>query len=203
MFERFTESAREIVVLAQVEARSLRHNYIGTEHLLLGLLSQRDGRAAQILGRLGVEREQVRAGVTEVIGLGSVEEPDAEALDAIGIDLNEVRRRVEESFGPGALERAREARAVGLRRRSRRRLWSRRRCDGPGLGYGHIPFTPRAKKVLELSLAEARSLGHRSLEGEHILLALLREAEGIGALLLHKLGVDYERARQELDRPPG
>ena len=198
MFERFTKAARESVGLAQLEARSLRHNYIGTEHLLLALLASQEGPAARVLNRLGVGREEIRDGVIEIIGLGPLQEPDAAALDAIGIDLHEVRRRAEQAFGPGALERARETRSIGRPGKARRRRWPRRRC-GETTSGDRLPLTPRAKKVVELSLREALQLGHNYIETEHILLGLLREGEGIGALLLRKAGVDYDRARRGLD----
>ena len=151
MFERFTQRARNVVVHAQDEARDLRHDYIGTEHLLLGLLREPSGVAKQVLDRLGIGRDVVRSDVVRLVGEGppiSLGEQDAEALRSIGIDLDEVRRRLEEAFGTGALERRDRVRH-GWRRR--------RRCEPAA---GHVPFTPRAKKVLELSLREARQLGH-------------------------------------------
>ncbi len=176
MFERFTQPARESVVHAQVEARSLRHGYIGTEHLLLGLLHEESSAGARALARIGMDLETARADVLRVVGEGPYEghEKDAEALRAIGIDVEEVRRRVEEAFGPGALDR-RVRRRWGTRRRGR--------CDPVA---GHVPFTPRAKKVLELSLREAVGLGHRYIGTEHILLGLLREGEGIAATLIEE-----------------
>jgi ATP-dependent Clp protease ATP-binding subunit ClpC len=136
MFERFTDRARRVVVLAQGEARLLDHNYIGTEHLLLGLLEEQEGVAASALVTLGVELERVRTEVETMIGRGH-ERP-----------------------------------------------------------AGHIPFTPRAKKVLELSLREALALGHNYIGTEHILLGLLREGEGVAAQVLTALGVDLDRVRQ-------
>src|SRR5450631_531692 len=130
MFERFTTRARHVVVLAQDESRRLNHNYIGTEHLLLGLLAERDG----VAGR---------------------------ALDSVGVTLDQVRARVEA--------------AVGL---------------GKKPPKGHIPFTPRAKKVLELGLREALSLRHDYIGTEHLLLGLIREREGLGSKVLSQLGVD-------------
>jgi ATP-dependent Clp protease ATP-binding subunit ClpC len=121
MFERFTDPARRVVVLAQEQARLLNHNYIGTEHLLLGLLREGDGVAAK-------------------------------ALRALGISLEAVRAQVEATVGQG------------LRAPT-----------------GHIPFTPRAKQVLEVSLREALQLGHSSIDTEHILLGILREGEGVAA----------------------
>ena len=136
MFERFTERARRVVVLAQEEARLLDHNYIGTEHLLLGLIHEGQGVAAQALTRLGVSLEAVRAQVEEIIG------------------------------------------------------------QGQSAPTGHIPFTPRAKKVLELSLREALELGHNYIGTEHILLGLLREGQGVGAQVLVKLGAGRDQVRQ-------
>jgi ATP-dependent Clp protease ATP-binding subunit ClpC len=136
VFERFTDRARRVVVLAQEEARMLNHNYIGTEHILLGLVRERDGVAAKALGSLS-------------------------------IGLNAVRREVEEIIG-----------------------------QGQAAPTGHIPFTPRAKKVLELSLREALQLGHNYIGTEHILLGLIREGEGVAAQVLQKLGADLNRVRQ-------
>jgi ATP-dependent Clp protease ATP-binding subunit ClpA len=136
VFERFTERAREVVVLAQDEARRLRHNYIGTEHLLLGLLREEEGIAARVLESLDVEVNEVRAQVARVVGQGD------EATT------------------------------------------------------GQIPFTPRAKKVLELSLREALSLNHSYIGTEHVLLGLVRENEGVAARILLDLGVDAEMVRK-------
>jgi ATP-dependent Clp protease ATP-binding subunit ClpA len=136
VFERFTDRARRVVVLAQEEARMLNHNYIGTEHILLGLVRERDGVAAK-------------------------------ALDGLNIRLDAVRREVEEVIG-----------------------------QGQAAPTGHIPFTPRAKKVLELSLREALQLGHNYIGTEHILLGLIREGEGVAAQVLQKLGADLDRVRQ-------
>ena len=138
MFERFTDRARRVVVLAQEEARLLNHNYIGTEHILLGLISEGEGVAAK-------------------------------ALESLGISLEAVRQQVEEIIGTGS--------------------------SSP---QGHIPFTPRAKKVLELSLREALQLGHNYIGTEHILLGLIREGEGVAAQVLQKLGADLGRVRQQV-----
>jgi ATP-dependent Clp protease ATP-binding subunit ClpA len=176
MFERFTEPAQRAVVDAQEEARDLRHGFIGTEHLLLALLRESSSVARRALDRLGVERDAVRSDVVRLVGEGPpnrLGERDAEALRSIGIDLDEVRRRLEEAFGPGALERRDRVRH-GWRRRGR--------CEpiADHIAFtGHIPFTPRAKKVLELSLREARQLGHGYIGTEHILLGLVREQEGM------------------------
>ena len=136
MFERFTDRARRVVVLAQDEARGLKHNYIGTEHLLLGLISEGEGVAAKALETMGIKGEAVRASVVEIIGEG--EKP------------------VE----------------------------------------GHIPFTPRAKRVFELSLREALQLGHNYIGTEHLLLGLLKEGEGVAAQVLTKQGADLAQVRQ-------
>ena len=138
MFERFTDRARRVVVLAQEEARMLNHNYIGTEHILLGLIHEGEGAAAK-------------------------------ALESLGISLEAVRQQVEEIIGQGQ--------------------------QAPS---GHIPFTPRAKKVLELSLREALQLGHNYIGTEHILLGLIREGDGVAAQVLVKLGADLNRVRQQV-----
>jgi ATP-dependent Clp protease ATP-binding subunit ClpA len=138
MFARFTDRARRVVVLAQEEARLLNHTYIGTEHILLGLIHEGEGVAAK-------------------------------ALESLGISLEAVRRQVEEIIGQGQ--------------------------QAPS---GHIPFTPRAKKVLELSLREALQLGHNYIGTEHILLGLIREGEGVATQVLVRLGADLNRARQQV-----
>ena len=138
MFERFTDRARRVVVLAQEEARMLNHNYIGTEHILLGLLREGEGVAAK-------------------------------ALESLGISLDAVRQQVEEIIGQGQ--------------------------QAPS---GHIPFTPRAKKVLELADRETRALGHAYVGTEHILLGLIREGDGVAAQVLVKLGADLNRVRQQV-----
>jgi ATP-dependent Clp protease ATP-binding subunit ClpC len=138
MFERFTDRARNVVVLAQDEARLLNHNYIGTEHILLGLIREDKGLAAK-------------------------------ALESLGIGLDAVREQVEEIIGQG--QRA---------------------------PSGHIPFTSRAKKVLELSLREALQLGHNYIGTEHILLGLIREGEGVAAQVLVKLECDLNGVRQQV-----
>jgi hypothetical protein len=138
MFERFTDRARRVVVLAQEEAVGLKHNYIGTEHILLGLIREREGVAARALESLGISLEAVRAQVEEIIGQGQT------------------------------------------------------------TPSGHIPFTPRAKKVLELSLREALQLGHNYIGTEHILLGLIREGQAVAAQVLVKLGADQTRVRQQV-----
>lgn len=138
MFERFTDRARRVVVLAQEEARLLNHNYIGTEHLLLGLIHEAEGVAAKTLEQLGISLQAVRAKVEAIIG------------------------------------------------------------EGSGAPSGHIPFTPRSKKVLELSLREALTLGHNYIGTEHILLGLIREGEGVGAQVLVDLGAELSTVRHEV-----
>ncbi|WP_295817392.1 ATP-dependent Clp protease ATP-binding subunit [uncultured Microbacterium sp.] len=138
MFERFTDRARRVVVLAQEEARMLNHNYIGTEHILLGLIHEGEGVAAK-------------------------------ALESLGISLDAVREQVQDIIGQGQQQPT-----------------------------GHIPFTPRAKKVLELSLREALQLGHNYIGTEHILLGLIREGEGVAAQVLVKLGADLNKVRQQV-----
>ena len=138
MFERFTDRARSVVVLAQEEARMFKHNYIGTEHILLGLAHEGEGVAAK-------------------------------ALEAMGVSLAAARSQVEAIIGRGQAEPT-----------------------------GHIPFTPRAKKVLELSLRESLQLGHNYIGTEHILLGLIREGEGVAAQVLQKLGADLNRVRQQV-----
>ena len=138
MFEKFTDKARRVVVLAQEEAKLLNHNYIGTEHILLGLIHEGEGVAAK-------------------------------ALEALGINLEQVREQVQEIIGQGQ--------------------------QAPS---GHIPFTPRAKKVLELSLREALQLGHSYIGTEHLLLGLIREGEGVAAQVLTKLGADTNKVRQQV-----
>ena len=138
MFERFTDRARRVIVLAQQEARDLNHNYIGTEHILLGLIQEGEGVAAK-------------------------------ALESMGINLDDVRREVEEIIGRGTQPHT-----------------------------GHVPFTPRAKKVLELSLREGLQMGHKYIGTEFLLLGLIREGEGVAAQVLTKLGADLPRVRQQV-----
>jgi len=187
VFEHFTERARGAVVFAQEEALGLHHQHIGTEHLLLGLLRDRTSVGHQALDRLGIHLDDVRSEVVRVGGQGSpvtLGEEDAEALRVIGIDLNEVRRRIEATFGAGALE------SISSGRRRRR---GRRKACGPSVGY--IPFTPRAKKVLELALREAKALRHDYIGTEHILLGLVRERDGLAAGMLAERDVSDTRVR--------
>ena len=171
MFERFTSEARQAVTHAQVEARALRHPTIGTEHLLLALLRLEGTATADVLGRHGLTHDAV---VESVIGHVGAADLDADALAALGIDLDAVRERVEETFGPGALD------------------------GGSPAAAGHIPFSPRAKKVLELSLREALALKSRSITDGHIALGLLREGEGLAMKVLHDRGVDPVELRRDL-----
>jgi ATP-dependent Clp protease ATP-binding subunit ClpA len=182
MFERFTQGARRAVVVAQEEAAGLAHDWIGTEHVLLGVLA--DEREAARLRPFGLTADGVRAHVERTIGRGS-DDLDPEALATLGINLDEVRRRVEGAFGPGAL---------GPRRRGCRR--------GRVRGAGEIPFTPRAKKVLELALREAVHGGEREIRADHLLLGMLREGEGVGAAILATHGVTVAALRGD-DRLAG
>jgi ATP-dependent Clp protease ATP-binding subunit ClpA len=197
MFERFTNAARQVVVLAQQEARDLGHPHIGTQHVLLGILAaDPDGLAGQVLHEVGVRHDAVRAEAARLFGAhqSGLGEADAEALQGIGIDLDAVRAKVEESFGPGALDEpcADRAEHPGLVDRLR----GRRRPDPPR--SGHIPFTPRAKKTLELSLREAVRLKHNHIGPEHLLLGLLREGEGQGVQILAESGVDLDNLRRRI-----
>jgi ATP-dependent Clp protease ATP-binding subunit ClpC len=139
MFQKFTDRARRAVVRAQEEARTLNHDFIGTEHLLLGLVGEGHGVAAK-------------------------------ALESLGISMEAVRQRVEDIVPPGQVE----------------------------VRSGHIPFTPRAKKVLELSLSESKLLGHRYIGTEHMLLGLLRLGEGVAAQVLTGLGADLDGVRERV-----
>ena len=175
MFERFNNRARQSLVLAQVEARALGHDWLGTEHQLLGLIQLRDGVAYEVLFGLGLTYTDANAGVVELVGSSL----DATALASIGIDLDEVRRHIEETFGRGALEAALQPR--------------RPRSATP-------PFTPRAKHVLELALQEALALGHRYIGTEHVLLGIVREGEGIAAQLLGKVASPDQVRQAVLER---
>jgi len=213
VFERFTDRARHVVVLAQDEARTLGHGYVGTEHLLLALIREQEGLAARVLASAGVSVAGVRADVRRIVGPGPgflaeagseapglVGPTDADALRAIGIDVDSIRERIEESFGPGALElasRSQRRRRPRLRRRRPRRRGQA--CSGSlwPIG-GHIPFTPRSKKVLEFSLREAIRLRHSYIGTEHVLLGLLREGDGLAAEVLVLQGVSIDELRQRV-----
>ena len=172
MFERFTTEARQVVTGAQIEARQLRSGRIGTEHLLLALVA-RDTAGAAVMSRYGLTHDAVAEAVVAYVGAGEL---DAEALGALGIDLQAVRSAVEATFGEGALD-------AGPRPRG---------------APGHIPFTPRAKKVLELSLREAIALKSKSIGAEHIALGLLREGEGLAMRVIADRGIDTVELRREL-----
>jgi ATP-dependent Clp protease ATP-binding subunit ClpA len=179
MFERFTEKARTVVVLAQQNARERGDAVIDTGHLLRGLLAVPDTLALMVLEGFSVRRADLEAdltGRTAASTGGSA--ADADALAALGIDLDEVRRRVEEAFGAGALERAREP---------------KRRFFG-----GHIPFAKEAKKALELSLREALALKHDYIGTEHLLLGLLH-GNGLAHDVLVERGVLLDVARVIVD----
>ena len=174
------------MVVAQTEARSLRHTHLGTEHLLLGLAGVDASVSARILRGFGLEPEGLRASVLRVAegGDAGIARADAEALGSLGIDLDEVRERIEETFGPGALDRpVRHARSRG-------------RCGWSFEPYGRLPVTPRAKKVLELALREARHLGHGAIGTEHLLLGIVREGDGVAARILAEAGATRERVRR-------
>jgi ATP-dependent Clp protease ATP-binding subunit ClpA len=190
MFERFTEPAREVVVVATEQARTLKHGYIGTEHLLLALASDPSG-AGEALRASGVDATRVRDEIVRRIGTGrgQLSVTDADALQSIGIDLDAVRRKVEEAFGPGALDQTPGAEPKGFMDR----LLGR---QSPGRPSGHVPFTARSKKVLELSLREAVRLHHDHIDSAHILLGLIREGEGLAAQILVESGVDLGDLRR-------
>jgi hypothetical protein len=188
MFERFTDEAREVVVRAQAEARSLGHGWIGTEHLLLAIVSQPATPGVQTLLRLGVTPEAVRDVLTRLAG-SDLGPQDAAALKTLGIDLDEVRRRVEASFGPGALQ-------PPPRPRRRRLLGARRAEDCEP--RGHIPFAGRAKQTLELALREALALEDDHIAAEHILLGLVRAKDNFAQDVLRHLGVAPETVRAQV-----
>jgi ATP-dependent Clp protease ATP-binding subunit ClpA len=199
MFERFTQSARQVVVGAQEEARSLGHDWIGTEHLLLAVVREAEEPGAATLVRLGVTAGNCRAAVASVVsGPGETLGPeDAEALKAFGIDLDEIRRRAENAFGDGALDAPVSDPGAGAPRKRRFRKQQRRENRG-SLGIpsgevrgpkGHIRFTGRAKKALELALREAVARKERHIGVEHIVLALLRGDDKISQGMFQQLGV--------------
>jgi Clp amino terminal domain, pathogenicity island component len=214
MFERFTDTARHVVVQAQEDARRLGHNYIGCEHLLLATAATGEPAGA-VLRDQGVTPERVEAEILRTIGRGQTADPlgglDRQALAFIGIDLDVVRARIEAAFGPDALTGAlpaacrsgRPAWGKGplaeLTRRRRRRRARRQapRPAGPRSGApllpgpaprGHIPFTPRAKKSLQLSLREAKTLHDNYIGVQHLTLALLTLPDGMVPVILTALG---------------
>ena len=190
MFERFTQDARGVVVGAQDEARRLGHGWIGTEHLLLAALRDESSPVAAALRDIGLTSDKVRSEVRRQ--LGPVD--DSAALAGIGIDLDEVRRHVEDQFGPGSLDGASEATAS---RRSLRRLGRRSPAAGrlPAPGPGHIRFTRRARKSLELALREAVAARSREIRAEHLVLGMMRE-DGLAARAVSHLGVPPETVRR-------
>jgi ATP-dependent Clp protease ATP-binding subunit ClpA len=178
VFERFTEPARRVVVLAQEDARERGDRSIGSEHLVLGVCRAGATPGAALLAARGVTLREVED------DLRVPDLPDREALASVGIDLDEVRGRIEDAFGPGALE---STRAAG---RGRRRL------------RGHIPFESGAKKALECSLREAVRRGDRSLGTEHLVLGLLHEETGRASALLRARGLTLAGMRAALDDWP-
>ncbi|TML32720.1 MAG: Clp protease [Actinobacteria bacterium] len=189
MLERFTKNARAVVVQAREEAIRLGHRYIGTEHLLLALLKPEGGTAYTVLSGAGLDRDRVRTEVRRmvgggeaVLGVAALGDEDAEALQAIGIDLPAVRAKIEEVFGPGALD------FPGVP--ARRGLLHRR-----GKQPGRVPFTARAKKVLELAVREAVRRGQRYIGTEHLLLGLLREGHGLASVLITEAGLSLDDLR--------
>jgi ATP-dependent Clp protease ATP-binding subunit ClpA len=192
MFERFTTAARGVVINAQQEARQLGHAWIGTEHVLLGLIDESQSATARLLRPAGVVPATVRADIQRLLGdkfepdlsFTEADAEDAAALKAIGIDLAKVRAAIEESFGAGSLQ-------LPKREPKRRGLFGRR-------SGGHVPFSVRAKKVLELSLREAIRLHHNFIAPEHIMLGLLREGEGLACRILADHEVDFAKLRVEL-----
>ncbi|GAA2890205.1 hypothetical protein GCM10010517_54500 [Streptosporangium fragile] len=180
MFERFTQDARQAVKLAQENARRLNHHFIGSEHVLLGLLDQPETVSARLLNQHGLDHERAYRTVFGMIPPRQGDRLDADALEAIGIDLSVIRERVEAAFGPGALDRPTQ--------RTRGRVISGR----------HIPFTPPAKKALELSLREALALKHKHIADGHILLGILRAGPGPAHRVLSQVDVDLETLRQEV-----
>jgi ATP-dependent Clp protease ATP-binding subunit ClpA len=193
MFEQFTGDARQVIVRAQVAAYDLRHRFIAPEHLLLGLASGESGDPAAVTLRThGMTAARVREEFTRLIGIGGLGADDAEALQTIGIDLDAVRASIEETFGPGALDQ-RPRRDPDLRGI---KALLRRRNPEEKVG-GHLPLTPRAKKVLELSLREALELGHHYIGSAHLLLGLLRTEENVAIRILSRADVDLAALRRD------
>jgi ATP-dependent Clp protease ATP-binding subunit ClpA len=189
MFERFTPAARQVVVRAQDEAHAFGHPWLGTEHLLLGVLAEPQAPGVSVLTDLGVTVDTGRAALRQLVGTGGLCETDADALRTLGIDLDEVRRRVEASFGPGALDHPPHPR--GRRRRRPRR---RSRCE-PADVTGHLSFMPRAKRALERAHREALALGNPDIGVEHLLLGLLDPRSNMAVELLRHLGTNPEVIR--------
>jgi ATP-dependent Clp protease ATP-binding subunit ClpA len=194
MFEQFTAAARQSVIRAQAAAHDLGHRFIAPEHLLVGLAAGELGDpAADALRAHGITAERVREDLTRLIGSGALGAHDAEALQTIGIDLDAVRASVEEAFGPGALDQRprREPDLRGIKALLRRRHPDERTG-------GHLPITPRAKKVLENSLREAVRLGHREIGSSHVLLGLLRTDGNVAIRILTDAGVDLAALRRDV-----
>ena len=191
MFERFTYQARVVVVQAQEECRRLDHRRIGTEHLLLALLSPEAGTASVVLRESGLDRAKVTEAVERLVGQcrPGLSAADVAALETVGIDADAVLAKMAESLGKDALlPRQAELRRSALLHRMLPRALRR----GP---RAHAPFAPRAKKVLELSLREALALKHNWIGSEHILLGLLREGNGLGAQIIAGEGLDFDQLR--------
>jgi len=224
MFARFTDTARDVIVQAQADARRLGHTYIGCEHLLLAAAAAGEPAGA-VLRDQGVTPERIEAEILRTIGRGETAGPlsglDRQALAFLGIDLDVVRARIEAAFGPDALTRALPA-ACRSRRpawgkgplaeltRRRRRRRARRNAPlpagphgnapllpGPAPG-GHIPFTPRAKKSLELSLREAQALNDTYIGVQHLTLALLGRKDGMVPVILSALGTPATSLRSAI-----
>jgi hypothetical protein len=192
MFERFTAAARQVVVGAQAQARDLGHDRIGTEHVLLSMLAEEDGAVARLLRPLDLAT--ARADIRRIypsdrpdLSFTEADDEDAAALKAIGIDLDKVRAAIEESFGAGSLRLPKPA-------PRKRGIFGKFYASG-----GHIPFSPRAKKLLELSLREAIRLHQNFIAPEHIMLGLLREGEGLAARILADHDVDFRKLRADLE----
>jgi ATP-dependent Clp protease ATP-binding subunit ClpA len=196
MFERFTSAARHVVVGSQAEARELGHQHIGTEHVLISMLGNTDGTVTRLLREQGLDAATARADVQRLVSVTEspdlsftdADAEDAAALKAIGIDLDKVRAAIEENFGAGALRLPRPA-------PKKRGFFGKFYASG-----GHIPFTPRAKKLLELSLREAIRLHQNFIAPEHIMLGLLREGDGLAARILADHHVDFAVLRSELEK---
>ena len=188
MFARFTQEARQVVVRAQEEAGAFGHPWLGTEHLLLGVLAQPGTVAASALSEFGVDLESGRSALSQMVGRGGLHDTDADALRTLGIDLDEVRRRVEAAFGPGALD------YLPVQPARRWPPWRRPRCT-TGEGGGYLPFMPRAKRALERALREAQALGDERIGVEHVLLGLLDPKSNMAVELLRHLGTDPEAIR--------
>ncbi len=194
MFERFTPAARQVVVCAQEEARTFGHPWLGTEHLLLGVLAEPQAPGVSVLADLGVTMDTGRAALRQLVGRGGLSESDADALRTLGIDLDEVRRRVEASFGPGALDYPWLSLNVPRQQARRRRPWRRHRCEQAD-ATGHLPFMPRAKRALERAQREALALGDQYVGVEHVLLGLLDPKSNTAVEVLRRLDTDPEVIR--------